>query len=183
MPEIERWHAFSWTEEGGMIDITPPGWTDAMAFGINNDGWIVGEGIVPDGTHTGFFLYLNPQPSHCFPSVAPCFCMEDESNTSPSARVDKEDSDRKEKSVRELSEAVSLCASDNPVLLTISDVAAVLRVSSRQLRRLLSAGKFYPADVCFGGLRGRKWRSDRLAEWIKCNCPPADAWKLSSRMP
>lgn len=94
-----------------------------------------------------------------------------------SVRLDKGDSDVREKSVRELLEAVSLYASANPVLLTTGDIAAVLRVSPRQLRRMLSAGKFYPADVCFGGLRGRRWRCDRLAEWIRQDYPPAGAWQ------
>ena len=57
------------------------------------------------------------------------------------------------------------------LLLTMAEVASHLRVSRRQAHRLLSSGRLYPADVSLGGLRGRRWRSDRLQAWIEAGCP------------
>ena len=66
------------------------------------------------------------------------------------------------------------------MLLTLSDVAHELRVSLRQAWRLLSSGRLYPADLSLGGIRGRRWRRDRLMLWIEAGCPNAAAWDAHS---
>ena len=63
-----------------------------------------------------------------------------------------------------------------PALMKISDVAHELGVSACQVRRLLASGRFYPADVSLGGLRGRRWRRDRLMRWIQEGAPIAEAY-------
>jgi len=55
-----HYRAFLWTQDKGMIDISPPGWTDTFAYDINKWGWIVGEGIAPDGQQHGFLLIPEP---------------------------------------------------------------------------------------------------------------------------
>jgi excisionase family DNA binding protein len=65
-----------------------------------------------------------------------------------------------------------------PALLTLMDVAAILRVSRRQVHRLLAAGRLPAADVNLGvGARGRRWIRERLLAWVAAGCPPADAWR------
>lgn len=61
-------------------------------------------------------------------------------------------------------------ASPQTLLLTLAEVAKHLRVSKRQVHRLLSSGRLPPADVSLGGIRGRRWRSDRLQAWIEAGC-------------
>ncbi len=56
-------------------------------------------------------------------------------------------------------------------LLTLKEVADALSVSTRQVHRFLSSGRLPPADVSLGGIRGRRWRSDRLKAWIEAGCP------------
>lgn len=56
----DSWHAFLWTSQSGMIDVSPPGWTDTKAYGINDWGWIVGAGIAPNGQPHGFVLIPEP---------------------------------------------------------------------------------------------------------------------------
>ena len=63
-----------------------------------------------------------------------------------------------------------------PALLTLAEVARELRVSPRQVRRLLASGRMYPADVTLGSVRGRRWRRDRLQAWVIAGCPHAAAW-------
>ena len=64
-----------------------------------------------------------------------------------------------------------------PVLLTVGDVAHVLRISTRQVYRLLSSGHLPPASVNLGlKKRGRRWRRDELLAWVRADCPKADAW-------
>lgn len=72
-----------------------------------------------------------------------------------------------------------------PALLALSDVAAVLRVSRRQIHRLVAAGRLPPADVNLGfGARGRRWNREKLLAWVDAGCPPADAWEAyQSRRP
>jgi probable HAF family extracellular repeat protein/autotransporter-associated beta strand protein len=52
--------AFIWTSTGGLQDlnslIAPSGWSLLAAFGINNNGWIVGYGWSPAGKYHGFLL-------------------------------------------------------------------------------------------------------------------------------
>jgi len=58
-----------------------------------------------------------------------------------------------------------------PQLLTLTAVCEVLDISIRQGWRMLSSGRLYEADVNLGGIRGRRWRADRLTEWIAAGCP------------
>jgi len=53
-------HAFLWTQDKGIFDISPPGWTGTFAYDINKWGWIVGAGIAPDGQQHGFLLIPEP---------------------------------------------------------------------------------------------------------------------------
>ena len=55
-----NYHAFLWTHDKGMVDIGPPGWTGTMAYDINKWGWIVGQGVTPDGQQHGFLLVPEP---------------------------------------------------------------------------------------------------------------------------
>ena len=59
-----------------------------------------------------------------------------------------------------------------PAYLNIGALAHELQVSTRQARRLLSAGKLPAADVNLtGGLKGRRWRRDRLLTWLDSQGP------------
>ena len=42
-------HAFRWSPSVGFIDITPPGYTFAIARDVNDAGWVVGYGALPGG--------------------------------------------------------------------------------------------------------------------------------------
>jgi len=54
-----------------------------------------------------------------------------------------------------------------PAYLALGDVAHELRTSTRQVRRLLSAGRLPAADLNVGnGLKGRRWRRDALLNWL-----------------
>lgn len=64
-----QWHAtvFDTTGNGNNIDLNSLidpglGWTLAAASGINNNGWIVGSGINPDGYQRGYLLTPIPAP-------------------------------------------------------------------------------------------------------------------------
>lgn len=64
-----EWHAtlFDTTGNGNNIDLNSLidpglGWTLAAASGINNNGWIVGSGINPDGYQRGYLLTPIPAP-------------------------------------------------------------------------------------------------------------------------
>ena len=70
-----------------------------------------------------------------------------------------------------------MTAANAPATLTTADLARELRVSVRQVRRLLSSGRLYPADLSLGGKRGRRWRRDRFEKWIRSGAPSADAWR------
>lgn len=48
--------AVLWTADGGMIDIHPQGWQSSKAKDINNRGWVVGDGKLPDGRNRAFLL-------------------------------------------------------------------------------------------------------------------------------
>jgi excisionase family DNA binding protein len=58
-------------------------------------------------------------------------------------------------------------------LTTIRELAGLLKVSERQVRRLDSAGKL-PASIRVGS--AKRWRSDELDAWIGAGCPDRDAW-------
>lgn len=74
--------------------------------------------------------------------------------------------------------AVPLDSRHAAALLTLNDVAGILRISRRQVHRLLAAGRLPPADVNLGfGSRGRRWIHSRLLAWCEAGCPLADAWR------
>jgi probable HAF family extracellular repeat protein len=54
------YHAFLYTDEAGMTDLTPPGIPESYAYDINDDGFVVGSlsEYLPNGSHRGTaFLY------------------------------------------------------------------------------------------------------------------------------
>jgi len=77
------------------------------------------------------------------------------------------------------------CPASGPALLTLCDVAVTLRISRRQVHRLLAAGRLPPADVNLGfGARARRWNREKLLAWVAAGCPPADVWEVNqSRRP
>ena len=58
-------------------------------------------------------------------------------------------------------------------LVTTRELAEILKLSDRQIRRLDSAGKL-PAAVHVGG--AKRWRSDEIDAWIRASCPDRVAW-------
>lgn len=60
-------------------------------------------------------------------------------------------------------------------LLTKHDIAHELRITYRQVDRLLSSGKLYPADANLGGKRGRRWTRERFMAWTKAGCPRVES--------
>jgi hypothetical protein len=63
------------------------------------------------------------------------------------------------------------------MLLDFAGICRELVISTRQGRRMLSAGRLPFADLTFGGLRGRRWRRDRLIAWVRAGCPDASTWR------
>lgn len=59
-----------------------------------------------------------------------------------------------------------------PFLITAAELARLLKISTRSLWRLQSAGSL-PAPVRFGGTV--RWRLDEVRNWIAEGCPPAQA--------
>lgn len=53
-------------------------------------------------------------------------------------------------------------------LLNVKDVAARLRISRRQVWKLLSSGRI-PAPVRLS--RSVRWRADDIDQWIRLGCP------------
>ena len=60
-------------------------------------------------------------------------------------------------------------------LMTVREVAAELKVSSRQVWKLASSGRM-PAPLRLG--RSVRWRASDIAEWIRLGCPARDAFEL-----
>lgn len=58
-----------------------------------------------------------------------------------------------------------------PVMLTVDDVAGMLRCSNRSVYRLTDAGKL-PRPVKLGGLV--RWRREVIEGWIARGCPRAN---------
>jgi excisionase family DNA binding protein len=59
-------------------------------------------------------------------------------------------------------------------LLTVREVAAALRISSRQVWKLLSSGRL-PAPVRLS--RSVRWRASDIAEFIRLGCPARDRFE------
>lgn len=59
-------------------------------------------------------------------------------------------------------------------LLTVKDVAAALKVSTRQIWKMLSSGKLVE-PVRLG--RSVRWRAGDIAEWIRLGCPSRERFE------
>lgn len=55
-----------------------------------------------------------------------------------------------------------------PVLLTIRELAAILKISQRSVWRLVSSGKLIQPLHIGGSIR---WRQDEVLKWIEQGCP------------
>jgi len=55
-----------------------------------------------------------------------------------------------------------------PVLLTIRELAAILKISQRSIWRLVSNGKLIQPLHVGGSIR---WRQDEVLKWIEQGCP------------
>lgn len=62
---------------------------------------------------------------------------------------------------------------DEPLLLTVRDVARWLRISTRQVWRLLSGGKL-PRPLRLGG--AVRWQGEELRRWLSAGCPEVSEW-------
>lgn len=61
-----------------------------------------------------------------------------------------------------------------PEFLDMAGVAHLLSTSQKQVQRLLSAGRLPPPDLNIsgtGGPKGKRWRRDRLMEWLDARRP------------
>ncbi|MCC7291373.1 MAG: helix-turn-helix domain-containing protein [Phycisphaerales bacterium] len=65
-------------------------------------------------------------------------------------------------------------------LLTVRDVAGVLRISSRQVQKLRASGRI-PAPVKLA--RSTRWRADEIQAWVQAGCPAADEWTARKGAP
>lgn len=61
-------------------------------------------------------------------------------------------------------------------LLTVKGVAEVLKLSSRQCWKMLSAGRL-PSPVRIS--RSVRWRSDDIARWVSMGCPSRDVFEAA----
>lgn len=59
-----------------------------------------------------------------------------------------------------------------PTLLTIQQVAKLLQVSTRSVRRFRATGKL-PAPILIG--KSVRWRGEDLQKWIEGGCPPSNS--------
>ena len=62
----------------------------------------------------------------------------------------------------------------NPVLLTVRDVAAALKVSPRQVWKLSSSGRL-PTPVRLS--RSVRWRANDIARWVELGCPAREVFE------
>jgi len=65
-----------------------------------------------------------------------------------------------------------------PVMMTARELATLLRVSARQIWRMLSAGRL-PQPVRLGGVV--RWRVAEVEKWIGEGCPPPQARENTPR--
>jgi len=49
-----KWHAYLWTQEGGMVDLGTLGEDRSRAVGMNDLGWVVGDSLTADGANHAF---------------------------------------------------------------------------------------------------------------------------------
>ena len=62
----------------------------------------------------------------------------------------------------------------NVELLTVKDVAARLRISQRQVWKLLASGRI-PAPVRIS--RSVRWRAGDITRWIELGCPSRERFE------
>lgn len=58
-------------------------------------------------------------------------------------------------------------------MLTVRDVAAALRISTRQVWKLLASGRL---PTCVRLNRSVRWPAQRLNDWMNAGCPPLAEW-------
>jgi predicted DNA-binding transcriptional regulator AlpA len=64
-------------------------------------------------------------------------------------------------------------AADEPLLITVRDIARLMKISVRKVWRLRSA-QLIPEPVRLGGTTVR-WRYDEVRKWIDAGCPEPNA--------
>ena len=69
------------------------------------------------------------------------------------------------------SNAAAKAPSNEPILITSTELAHMMSISLRSLWRLRSAGKL-PEPVRLGG--SVRWRREQLLDWIDSGCPDQD---------
>jgi len=67
-----------------------------------------------------------------------------------------------------------------PLLLTASDVAGLLAVSLRTVRRLDMTGRL-PAPLLIG--RAVRWRRAEITSWLAAGAPPRSRWSWPNGEP
>ena len=60
-----------------------------------------------------------------------------------------------------------------PMTLTLSELAAEIRISTRTAYRKLSEGSLIPPRKICGQ---RRWLRDEVRQWIAAGCPTAEEW-------
>ena len=68
-------------------------------------------------------------------------------------------------------------AKNDPLMLRVEDVAAMLAISTRQVFRLADSGKM-PRPLKLGG--AVRWRKGDLETWIEKGCPNCDPLRTDS---
>ena len=74
-------NAFIWNQYTGMLNLNAaietdyPGWTLLEAYDINENGWIVGLGVSPDGAQQGFLLQPVPLPASLWLFISGCLII------------------------------------------------------------------------------------------------------------
>jgi len=58
-----------------------------------------------------------------------------------------------------------------PLLISVSELATILKISPRSVWRLLSAGRIVEPIRIGGTVR---WRFSEVKDWIQQGCPPTD---------
>ena len=71
-----------------------------------------------------------------------------------------------------------MSTTDEAVLLSAADLAAMLRVTVRHVRALDASGRL-PKPIRLG--RAVRWSRDELLAWIKAGGPSRDRWEAMRR--
>lgn len=59
-------------------------------------------------------------------------------------------------------------------LLAVRDVAALLRISGRQVLKLRASGRI-PVPLKLG--RSTRWRAEEIESWVRAGCPSREVWE------